>query len=139
MDTSRSQDRSMTPRNRRRGGDGTRGSREPLGTLGFKLKQQVLIVVIIVKVNIATIYYIPRYHTTATHATTFFCIAYSPADETYEIPELPFQNSKQGNDAEEDEEEDHTYEPLPLTHPNNEYICRLNSPCSKGLSMLSVM
>ena len=65
MDTSRSQDRSLTPRKRRRERDGTRESREPLGTLGFKLKQQVLIVVIIVKVNIATLYYIPRYHTTA--------------------------------------------------------------------------
>ena len=103
MDTSRSQDKGMTPRKKRRGRDGTRESRESLGTLGFKLK-----------VNIATLYYIPRYHTTATPATAFFCIAYSPADETYEVPELPFQSSKQGNDAEEDEEEDHTYEPLPF-------------------------
>ena len=39
MDTSRSQDRSMTPRKKRRGRDGTRESREPLGTLGIKLKQ----------------------------------------------------------------------------------------------------
>ena len=41
MDTSRSQDRSVTPRMKRRGRDGTRESREPLGTLGFKLKLSV--------------------------------------------------------------------------------------------------
>ena len=41
MDTSRSQDRSMTPRKKRRGRDGTRESRDPLGTLGFKLKLSV--------------------------------------------------------------------------------------------------
>ena len=49
--------------------------------------------------------------------TTFFCITYSPADETYEVPELPLQSSRQGNDTEEDEEEDHTYEPLPFDTP----------------------
>ena len=54
---------------------------------------------------------------TATHATTFFCIAYSPSDETYEVPELPLQISKQENDTKEDEEEDHTYEPLPFDTP----------------------
>ena len=49
--------------------------------------------------------------------TTFFCIAYSPADEAYEVPELPLQSSRQENDTEEDEEEDHTYEPLPFDTP----------------------
>ena len=73
--------------------------------------------------------------------TTFFCIAYSPTD--YEIPEVPvddaivkvnparsenvisssnpafghFQSSRQENDTKEDEEEDHTYEPLPFDTP----------------------
>ena len=110
MDTSRSQDRSMTPRKKRRGRDGTRESRELLGTLGFNLKQ-------IVKVNTLHSILIPWYHTTATHATTFFCIAYSPADETYEIPELPFKISKQENDTKKDEGEDHTYELLPFHTP----------------------
>ena len=70
-------------------------------------------------------------------------IAYSPTDETYEIPELPvddatvkvnparsknvifssnpayrhFQSSRQENDTKEDEGEDHTYEPLPFDTP----------------------
>ena len=71
---------------------------------------------------------------------TFFCITYSPTD--YEIPEVPvddaivkvnparsenvissnpafghFQSSRQENDTKEDEEEDHTYEPLPFDTP----------------------
>lgn len=73
---------------------------------------------------------------------TFFYITYSPTDETYEIPELPvddaivkanaagsenvitsnnpayghFRISRQENDTKEDEE-DHTYEPLPFDTP----------------------
>ena len=44
---------------------GKRWNKRKQGTFRyFKLKQQVLIVVIIVKVNIATLYYIPRYHFT---------------------------------------------------------------------------
>ena len=73
----------------------------------------------------------------------FVYLIYSPTDETYEIPELPvddaivkanparsenvitssnpayghFRISRQENDTKEDEEEDHTYEPLPFDTP----------------------
>ena len=57
---------------------------------------------------------------TATYATTFFCIAYSPADETNEIPKLPLQISRQKNDTKEDKGEDHTYEPLPFDTPRQQ-------------------
>ena len=61
--------------------------------------------------------YTPWYHTTATPATTFFCIAYSPADEANEIPEPPLQIPRQTNDTKEDEGEDHAYEPSPFDTP----------------------
>ena len=44
-------------------------------------------------------------------------ITYSPADETNEVPELPLQSSRKGNDTKEDEGEDHTYEPIPFDTP----------------------
>ena len=113
METSRSQDRSVTPRKKRRERDGTRGSREPLGTLG-SLSYLSYCYPLLIYIHA------PRYHTTATPATTFFCIAYSPADETSEIPELPLQNSRQKNDAKKDEGEDHTYEPLPFDTPGQQ-------------------
>ena len=101
---------------KRRGRDGTRESREPLGTLGFKLKlsvdrcyKQYCYTLILL--------YIYKYLGTAIHVTTFFCISYSPADETNEVPELPLQSSRQKNDTKEDEGEYHTYEPIPFDTP----------------------
>ena len=124
MDTSRSQDRSMTPRKKRRGRDGTRESRDPLGTLGFKLKlsvdrcyKQYCYTLILLYIYIYIYIYIYKYLGTAIHVTTFFCIGYSPADETNEVPELPLQSSRKGNDTKEDEGEDHSYEPIPFDTP----------------------